>query len=100
MIDSDESGEEPQELPWYTGDTKKRKSKGKQNAAKRATGPILPVVEQEEPMAEVYAGDPTEQEVIDNVRNLPDISRPGGKVMCNHLERELYSLYCSLKTIF
>ena len=78
-IDSDEPGDdEPMEV--FTSKKRKRSKKGK--ATMKATGPVMPVLNQE-PTEPVYnLGDPTEQEVIDNVRNLPD-RRRGGKVR-NH----------------
>ena len=59
--------------------SKKRKRSNKGRATMKATGPVMPLLNQE-PTAPVYnLGDPTEQEVIDNVRNLPD-RRSAGKV--------------------
>lgn len=100
-IDSDESGDEPHELSWNKRKGKKRKARGKHAAMTKAPGPTLPVESQQDDMPEVYAGDPTEQEVIDNVRNLPDISRPGGKVKFHDFHEIILSAKCldSLKMI-
>ena len=68
-IDSDAPGDdEPMEV--FTSKKRKRSTKGR--ATMKATGPVMPVLNQE-PTTPVYdLGGPTEQEVIDNVRNLPD----------------------------
>jgi len=54
---------------------------------KEASGPSI-APPSSPPVPAVYFGDPTEEEVIENVRNLPD-RRPGGKVrMLDSFEQE------------
>lgn len=75
-IDSDEPGDdEPMEV--FTSKKRKRSKRGK--AVTKGTDPVRQVLDQEPPADMQYLGDLTEQEVIDNVRNLPD-RRSGGKV--------------------
>jgi len=80
-IDADEDGDdEPKEESWFK---KKEKRSGKLTKGKgvnKATASSK-AVQNEETMPTAYPGDPTEQEVIDNVRGLPDCLRPWGKVI-------------------
>jgi len=77
-LDADEPGDdEPVEEGWFI--SKKRKRSTARTRTTEATVPVMPLVNQEPTAPMDYLGDPTEQEVIDNVRNLPDI-RSGGKV--------------------
>jgi len=81
-LDSDEPGEdEPIEEEWFKGKGKgsRRKIRKKQKPAKAGPGFPEPAANQEPTEPEVYLGDPTEQEVIENVRQLPDV-RYKGKV--------------------
>jgi len=79
-LDSDEPGEdEPIEEQWFKGKGGRRKIRKKQKPAKTAAGFPEPAANQEPTVPEAYPGDPTEQEVIENVRQLPDI-RSKGKV--------------------
>jgi len=95
-VDSDEPGDdEPVEELWFTS-SKKRKRSDRTNSAPKAKSTVMPVVSQastaaapmqydDTPMQ--YLGDPTEQEVIDNVRNLP-YTKSGGKVRLYFLTKE------------
>jgi hypothetical protein len=77
IVYPEESEDDEYEESWWKG-TRKRKRR-KENGVKEALGPsFLPPLE---PLTvpEVYFGEPTEEEIIENVRNLPD-RRPGGKV--------------------
>ncbi len=95
-IDADEDGEgEPQEESWFkkkekrVGKLTKGKGVNKATASSRA-------IEYEDMMPAAYPGDPTDQEVIDHVRSLPDILRPWGKVIVlykfNHITRKFNML--------
>ena len=79
-IDSDVSGDdEPVEETWFQEKGKKVHARNKRGGAGKPKGPWIPAENEQPPQPTVYLGDATEQEVIDNVRNLPDIRR-GGKV--------------------
>jgi len=81
-IHADDLGDdEPMEENWF----KRKEKKGSQSQeANRAPSRVFPGQIQEASTPAVYEGDPTEQEVIDNIRNLPDI-RLGGKVIVSCL---------------
>jgi len=77
-IHADDLGDdEPVEEKWF-------KRKGTREApsqeANKAASRVFHAQSQDASTAAVYDGDPTEQEVIANIRNLPDI-RVGGKVI-------------------
>ena len=69
------------------GTAKKRKRSKKGKGSRNVTIPVIQVTQPAAPME--YPGDPTEQEVIDNVRGLPD-ARSGGKVIICFLYIETY----------
>ncbi|KAF8962368.1 hypothetical protein BDZ97DRAFT_1759410 [Flammula alnicola] len=76
-LDSGESSDdEPQEMGWWKENKGRPQRKGKGGSKARVVPKVQEPWQPVEP--EVYLGDPTEQEVIDNVQNLPEI-RPGGK---------------------
>ena len=80
-VDSDEPGDdEPVEEVWFTS-SKKRKRSDRKTRAPKAKSTVMPAESRAEtPVAPTqYLGDLTEQEVIDNVRNLP-VTKSGGKV--------------------
>jgi len=78
-VDSDEPGDDEPKEVWFKPAENSRKRKRSRKGKGAAKVPMIPVLS-EEPMAPTeYPGDPTEQEVIDNVRNIPD-TRSGGKV--------------------
>ena len=80
-IHSDEPGDddEPKDTGWFKGKGKRGRKVGKRKEAVRPPGPVIGIENEPAMVPAVYPGDPTEQEVIDNVRDLPDI-RQGGKV--------------------
>lgn len=81
-VDSEEpvDDDEPVEVNWTKGRGSKRKRTRKGQSTNAAAGPsVIPMQRVEQTAPAVYFGDPTDQEIIDNIRNLPDI-RPGGKV--------------------
>lgn len=80
--DSDEPNDDPEELNWSGVKQGRGKYKRKRTARGKAPAPPPPLQTQnEEPSVPAeYLGDPTEMEVIENVRALPDI-RSGGKVI-------------------
>ncbi len=77
-IDSD-GDDEPVEETWFQEKVKKGHARNKRGDARKPNGPWIPAENRQPPQPAVYLGDATEQEVIDNVRNLPDMRR-GGKV--------------------
>ena len=88
-VDSDEPGDdEPVEEVWFTT-SKKRKRSDRKTRATKAKSVVVPVESQAEtPAASTqYLGDLTEQEVIDNVRNLP-ATTSGGKVRRSYHRKE------------
>ncbi len=88
VIDSEEpDDDEPKEVWFATGASRKRKRSKKGKGSRNVTIPAMPVTQPAAPME--YPGDPTEQEVIDNVRGLPD-TRSGGKVIICCLYTETY----------
>jgi hypothetical protein len=79
VIDSEEpDSDEPKEVWVSMGGSRKRKRSRRSKGSMKVIAPMVPVMEPAAPME--YPGDPTEQEVIDNVRGLPD-ARSGGKVI-------------------
>jgi hypothetical protein len=81
-VHSEESvdDDEPVEANWTKGKGTKRKRTRKGPNTNTTAGPsVIPMQSVEQTAPAAYLGDPTEQEIIDNIRNLPDI-RPGGKV--------------------
>lgn len=81
-VDSEESvdDDEPVEVNWTKGRGTKRKRGRKGQSTNTTAGPsVIPMQSVEQTAPAAYLGDPTDQEIIDNVRSLPDI-RPGGKV--------------------
>lgn len=84
-VDSDDAGEdEPLEEEWFQTRTKKRKRGTEGNGAMNMTVPVIPVLIQQPAAPIDYPGDLTDQQVIDNVQNLPD-TRSGGKVRIHFL---------------
>jgi hypothetical protein len=84
-VDSDEPGEdEPILENWSHNKQGRGKYKRKQKAGRKSPVPIGRAGIQEPRDAEVYLGDLTEQEVIDNVRALPEL-RHRGKVCVSFL---------------
>jgi len=90
-VESDEPGDDEPKEVWFNSpqNSKKRKRGRTGKGASKATIPEMPVFSEPVGLTD-YPGDPTEQEVIDNVRNLPD-ERSGGKVRnylptCNGME--------------
>jgi hypothetical protein len=77
-IDADDLGDdEPVEEKWF----KQKKTRGAPSQkANKAVNRVFPAHGQDASTPAVYDGDPTEQEVIANIRNLPDI-RLGGRVI-------------------
>ena len=66
VIDSEEpDSDEPKEVWVSTGGSRKRKRSRRSKGSMKVIAPMVPVMEPEAPME--YPGDPTEQEVIDNV---------------------------------
>jgi hypothetical protein len=79
-VESDEAGDdELAQVNWFKPKQGRGKYQRKGKAARKPTGPPVQTEIQEPAAPEAYLGDPTEQEVIDNVRALPDF-RSGGKV--------------------
>jgi len=80
-IHSDEPGDddEPKDTGWFKGKGKRGRKVGKRKEAVRPPGPVIGIENEPAMVPAVYPGDPTEQEVIDNVQDLTDIQR-GGKV--------------------
>jgi len=73
--------DEQQEESWFKKKEKRGKKSTKGKGVNKATGSSKAVENLEEMMPAAYPGDPTEQEVIDNVRDIPDTLRPWGKVI-------------------
>ena len=88
VVDSEEPDDDkPKEVWFATGASQKRKRSKKGKWSRNVTVPVIPVTQPAAPME--YPGDPTEQEVIDNVRGLPN-TRSGGKVISCFLYIETY----------
>src|SRR6266700_853164 len=77
----EEDDDEPQEESWFKKKEKRSKKSTKGKGVSITTGSFKAVKTPEEMMPAAYPGDPTEQEVIDNVRDIPDTLRPWGKVI-------------------
>ena len=76
-IHVDDLEDDPMEEKWF----KRREKRAAQSQeTNRAAGHGFHGQSQDANTNVVYDGDPTEQEVIENIRNLPDI-RLGGKVI-------------------
>ena len=79
-VDSEPDDDDPKEV-WFNppANARKRKRSTKNKEAKKSTLPVMPVLSEAPVAPTEYPGDPTEQEVIDNVRRLLD-TRAAGKV--------------------